>query len=197
MLPSVFRMRRFIIALASLLTLCALVSPCAEAQRETSSVAKTRKTKAIRYGGKMSHVAKALKEAGYLSELQAKPRARFYIFFCSASWCGICQQMLPQVIAEYEQKICRRKDVELILLNHDQTPEAGREYMEHHAPMLPGVQMQNLRLESKPTYKYIPACFIMNDKGQLITVGGGDVLLNWEKEIKRKPGSGPNRYPDR
>lgn len=183
--------------LSILLSIAVLTSwvPRTEAAPGTSTG--SRKVKPERCSGKLSPVAKALKEAGYLSEHQAKPRAKFYIFFCSASWCGICQQMLPQVIAEYEQEISRRRDVELILLNHDQTPEAAREYMEHHAPMLPGVQVHSLRLETRPTYKYIPAFFIVNDKGELITVGGGNVLQNWKKEIKRRPGSGPTRYPDR
>ncbi|MBP3499317.1 MAG: hypothetical protein J6J97_04440 [Akkermansia sp.] len=138
-------------------------------------------------GGKLSPVAKALKEAGYLSEHQAKPRAKFYIFFCSASWCGICQQMMPQVIEQYEQKISQNEDVELILLNHDQTTEAAREYMKQHAPMLPGAHVYALQLEAKPTYKYIPACFIMTARGELVSAGGGDVFLNWETEIQKKP----------
>lgn len=173
--------------LSTLLGLAVLTTwvPLAEAA-PASSVMKG-KEKPGRCCGKLSPVARALKEAGYLSGLQAKPHARFYIFFCSASWCGICQQMLPQVIEQYEQKISRSEDVELILLNHDQSPGAGREYMEQHAPMLPGVLVHTLRLAAKPTYKYIPACFIMTTGGELISAGGGDVFLNWESEIQQKP----------
>ena len=173
------RMISILLGLAALATW----APRAEAAPAASATASLEKPG--RCSG-LSPVARALKEAGYLSAHQASPRARFYIFFCSASWCGLCQQMLPQVIEQYEQKISRREDVELILLNHDQTPEAGRKYMEHHAPTLPGVMVHTLHLAARPAYKYIPACFIMTAGGELISAGGGDVFLNWETEIRKK-----------
>lgn len=142
----------------------------------------------------LTPVARALKEAGYLSEREARPQAKFYIFFCSASWCGLCLQASPQVIAEYEQKISKREDVELILLNHDENPDVGHDYMKQHAPMLPGVMVQSLKLPARPVYKYIPTCFIVTAQGEIISVGGRDVFLNWENEICKKRKDWSARY---
>lgn len=139
-------------------------------------------------------VARALKEAGYLSEREARPQADYYIFFCSASWCSLCLQASPQVMAEYEQKISKREDVELILLNHDANPDDGRAYMKQHAPMLPGVMVQTLKLPARPVYRYIPTCFIVTAQGEIISVGGRDVFLNWENEIRKKREEWSARY---
>lgn len=190
MLAYLYTMSRFIIFLVSVLVLCAAVLPHAEGRRDESQ---SRAPRGGRHSGSLSHVARALQEAGYLSELQARPRAKHYIFFCSASWCGICQQMLPQVLQEYETNIRKNRNVELVLLNYDYTEQAAREYMAHHAAVLPGVQGNALKLESKPTFKYIPACFIVTDKGELVAQGGGNLALEWKNEIQKTGGKGKTR----
>lgn len=146
---------------------------------------KTPKNKAAK--SSMSDVAKALAEAGYFTETEAKPKARFYIFICSASWCGPCRSLMPQVVEEYEKKMKKDRKVSLVLLGCDNTDEEARKYIEHYETDMPGVLMKKVQLENMPQIKGIPAYIVMNAKGELISTGMGSGILDWKSEIRKRP----------
>lgn len=135
----------------------------------------------------MSVVAKALSEAGYFTETEANPKARFYIFICSASWCGPCRALMPKVVEEYEKSMKKDRRVSLVLLGCDRSDEEALKYIEHYDTDIPGVLMNKVQLENMPEVRGIPAYVIMNAKGDLISTGSGAGILEWKSEIKKRP----------
>lgn len=180
-------MRRLILTFAVLLGLSCSVLPSVQA--EDNAPAKTKVKKRVPKGS-MSKVAQALAEAGYFTETEAKPRAKFYIFICSASWCGPCRALMPKVVEEYETKMKKNRNVSLVLMGYDQTEEAALKYIQHYETDIPGILGNKAELENAPQVRGIPAYFILNAKGDLIASGMGNQILNWEEQIKNKPQRG-------
>lgn len=180
-------MKQLILSLALLFAVGCWSAPQVMAQDEdaSSSVVKKKNKKAKR--GALSPVAKALEEAGYFTETEARPKAKFYIFICSASWCGPCRALMPKVVEEYEKKMKKNKNVSMVLLGYDSDDDAARKYIEHYETDMPGVLNKKVNLENRPEIPGIPWYFILNAKGDLVSVGAGSKVLDWEAEIKKKP----------
>ena len=176
-------MKTLILSLALMLGLCCSVLP--QVQADDMEPAKTKAKKVKKTG--LSPVAQALEEAGYFTETEARPKAKFYIFICSASWCGPCRQLMPQIVEEYEKNMKKNKSVSMVLLGYDRTPEEAKEYIEHYKTDMPGVLGKKFRMPNRPDNSSIPWCFIMNAKGELINSAQGNMALNWKAEIKKKP----------
>ena len=189
-------MKQLILSLALLFAVGCWSAPQVMAQDEdaSSSVVKKKKKKAKR--GALSPVAQALEEAGYFTETEARPKAKFYIFICSASWCGPCRALMPKVVEEYETKMKKNKNVSMVLLGYDSDDDAARKYIEHYETDMPGVLNKKVNLENRPEIPGIPWYFILNAKGDLISVGAGSKVLDWESEIKKKPEK-PNKKKSR
>lgn len=178
-------MKHLILAITMMLGLCAWSLPQVCAQDKAAKATKT--TKAKKRAGNLSPVAKALAEAGYFTESEALPRAKTYIFICSASWCAPCRALMPKIVEEYEKNMKKNKSVSLVLLCHDQDEDAARKYIEHYETDMPGVMASAVNLPNKPQISGIPWCFYMNAKGELISSGSGNRVLDWKTEMKKKP----------
>ncbi|MBR5888806.1 MAG: redoxin family protein [Akkermansia sp.] len=180
-------MKQLILSLALLFAVGCWCAPqvMAKGDDAISSVEKKKKKKAKR--GALSPVAQALEEAGYFTETEARPKAKFYIFICSASWCGPCRALMPKVVEEYETKMKKNKSVSMVLLGCDSDDESARQYIEHYETDMPGVLNKKVNLENRPEIPGIPWYFILNAKGELVSVGAGSKVLDWEAEIKKKP----------
>lgn len=150
----------------------------------TRKVKKKKKAK-----GSLSPVAAALAEAGYFTETEANPKARVYIFLCSASWCPPCRKLMPQIVEEYNKNMKKNRAVSLILVGYDSDEESARKYLEHYEMDIPGIHKSKIAdaLENAPQLKGIPSCFFMNAKGELISSGYGAMVLNWKNEMKKRP----------
>lgn len=188
-------MKHLFTTLALLLGLCVWAMPQVQADDDTPVATKKagkkkgdkKADKKKKPAGNLSVVAKALAEAGYFTETEAKPRAKTYIFICSASWCGPCRALMPQIVEEYEKNIKKNKSVELVLLCADRTEEDAKKYIEHYDTEMPGVMKKAVQLENMPSTPGIPWCIYMTAKGELISSGAGNKVLNWQTEIKKKP----------
>ena len=181
-------MRHLILTLTVLLGLCTWSLPTVFAQdEETPSETTKKKEKSKKKTTAYSPVAKALAEAGYFTETEALPKAKVYIFICSASWCGPCRALMPKIVEEYKKKIKKNKQVSLVLLCYDRNEEDAKKYIEHYDTDMPGVMASAVQLENKPEIPGIPWCFYMNAKGELISAGSGNLVLSWKTEMKKKP----------
>ncbi len=183
-------MKHIFLAIALMLGLCTWCLPTAQAQSNKAKAAKIKKDKKKPKRKSMaglSPVAKALAEAGYFTDTEARPKAKTYIFICSASWCGPCRALMPQIVEEYEKNMKKDKTVSLVLLCSDSTEEDAQKYIGHYDTDLPGVMHKKVKLENAPGIPGIPWCFYMTAKGELISAGAGNKVLNWKEEVKKKP----------
>jgi thiol-disulfide isomerase/thioredoxin len=180
-------MKQLLMTLAVLCGLCVWSVPQAMAEPAAPVAKKKADKKKKARRGNLSPVAAALAEAGYFTETEALPKAKVYIFICSASWCGPCRALMPQIVEEYEKNIKKNKSVSLVLLGYDQDDESAKKYIEHYKTSIPGVLAKKFNIEKKPDIPGIPWCFYMTAKGELISVAAGSKVLDWKTEIKKKP----------
>lgn len=183
-------MKHLFTTLALLVGLCVWTLPQAHADDDAPVATKKagkKNDKKKKSTGKLSVVAQALADAGYFTETEARPKARVYIFICSASWCPPCRALMPKVVEEYEKNIKKNKSVSLVLLCADRDEESAKKYIEHYETDMPGVMKKQVQLENMPSTPGIPWCIYMNAKGELLHSGAGDKVLQWKTLMKSKP----------
>ncbi|MBP3498718.1 MAG: redoxin family protein [Akkermansia sp.] len=183
-------MKHLFTTLALLVGLCVWAMPQVQADDDAPVATKKagkKNGKKKKATGKLSVVAQALADAGYFTETEARPKARVYIFICSASWCPPCRALMPRIVDEYEKNIKKNKSVSLVLLCADRDEEAAKKYIEHYETDMPGVMKKQVQLENMPSTPGIPWCIYMNAKGELLHSGAGDKVLQWKTLMKSKP----------
>ena len=139
----------------------------------------------------MTPVAQKLEAAGYFTESKARPGAQYYIFICSASWCGPCRALMPQVVKEYEDNMKRDKSVSMVLLGCDSDVPAAQKYIEHYKTDMPGVLKSAVNFENAPQIAGIPWYFILNSEGALVSSGAGPRVLEWKTLIENAVAQNP------
>lgn len=135
-------------------------------------------------------VAAALKNLGKQSIGMFDPKADYFIYFFSASWCGPCRALMPEIVKTVYPEIrgSKKPKVEFILAGCDSTIEGVTKYREHYnadffsfcvrapeAHNVPG-------LNAAPNV--IPSCVIVDKKGNVIQAGGGAAVKNWKSIIE-------------
>ncbi len=122
----------------------------------------------------------------------AKPneKAEYYIYYCSADWCGHCRKNLPAVQAEYKE-MRRTRKVELILVAHDKTLVEAKAYAKKCKLKCPAVWADELKskmFQSLPGYdsgcigcKGIPHMYIVNAKGERLYERHGSFITEWKQ----------------
>ncbi len=109
--------------------------------------------------------------------------ARYYVYLCSAGWCGPCNAEMPHVVEAYKQM----KDsglVELILLDFDRDTEAAKAFMAKYGanfPAVMGSQVQSLPGYTAP--RGIPKAVIVDADGNLLRQGHGSIVTSWKAII--------------
>lgn len=179
-------MKKLFVLMMMLLGVSVWTAPVSMARTDADAKPVVKK-KARKVAG-MTPVAKALAEAGYLSDDEALPKAKYYLFICSASWCPPCRALMPQIVEEYEKKMKKDKKVSLVLLCCDRTEEKGKEYLAHYETDMPGVMFSQVaEMLNLPKPNGIPAAIVVNAKGEVVAEEHGSALLQWKELVKRKP----------
>ena len=135
-------------------------------------------------------VADALAAPGvsYLSETKPAADASFYVYLCSASWCGPCRAIMPKIVEQYAD--IKAAGGEIILLCCDRTPAAGKAYLKKYDANLPAILLDvrtasSLRLPGFMPPRSIPYAVIVSADGTVLQKGHGGIVLNW-REITKK-----------
>ena len=151
-------------------------------QKQDDTQKKSEKTKLAK--GDMSTVAAALEEAGYFTANKAKPKAQYYIFICSASWCQPCRNLMPSIVNTYKNEISKDDRVDLILLGGDFDEAGCAKYLKHYNAKFSGLHVKKkIDLPELPSVRYWPFAICMDADGKVITTGHGSKVLNWKKEL--------------
>lgn len=131
--------------------------------------------------GEPPSVGEALKKVKFVS---GKPsvKADYYIFLHSASWCGPCRAIMPDIAKEYKK--LKRAKIELILVSGDKTEDEAKEYVKHYKAKFPAAMPSEFG--SVPGYSGAPAyphAFIVDKYGRQLTHGNGKIILDWKEII--------------
>ena len=124
--------------------------------------------------------------------LNGKPnlKADYYIYLCSASWCGYCQACMPVAMEQYKKMKASRK-VELIIIGGDKTEKEAVDYLKKYKAKnacimfsaLQATQFQGLPGVGMPGF---PSVSVVDKDGKMIknVIGASqvkDVLTNWRE----------------
>lgn len=138
----------------------------------------------------LSPVAEALSNIELLGGKPLKG-AKFYVYLHSASWCGPCKALMPQIVKEYKKM--QKKKIEVILIGHDKTPAEAEAYLEHYKADFPCILYSNPATNTLPGYTAnfagIPHATIVDAEGNQLKDGHGKEVLEWKticKPAKKK-----------
>lgn len=124
--------------------------------------------------------------------LNGKPnlKADYYIYLCSASWCGYCQACMPVAMEQYKKMKASRK-VELIIIGGDKTEKEAVDYLKKYKSKnacimfsaLQATQFQGLPGVGMPGF---PSISVVDKDGKMIknVIGASqvkEVLTNWRE----------------
>lgn len=192
------RMKRLFLflLLAGVLTWAALPATAADESGGTAAAAsgkaKKGKKKALNNAGtgtaaeeepplpaELSPVAAALNQIHFCSDTRPSLTAKYYIYLFSSSTCTFCNRTMPADVEQH--KLMRRQgEVELIMINLTDSPEAARAFLEKYDAQFACTRFDDLRDVRLPGLGMphgIPFVAIVDNNGQVLHSG---------------PGSGPN-----
>ena len=130
-------------------------------------------------------VKAAVKDIEFLTDDKPMANAKYYVYLHSASWCGPCKALMPQVVKDYKKM--KKKKIEVILIGHDNTPEAAKAYLEHYEAGFPCILHSNPAVNTLPGYSpagSIPQATIVDAQGNVLYSGHGKGVLDWKKICK-------------
>ncbi len=159
--------------------LCALAS-FALPESHANTIANTPAAATPAVSGK---VGEALVSLPVLTGAYPRTSARYYIYLCSASWCGPCNREMPHVVKAYEE-MKKSGLVELVMVNVDKTEEAARAFLEKYGATFPATASVNgARLPGFANPRGIPYAIIVDADGNLVKRGHGSIIGEWKKVI--------------
>ncbi len=110
-------------------------------------------------------------------------KADYYIYLNSASWCGACVVLMPEVVKIHKK--LKSKKIELILVSFDKSDAEAIAYVEKYKAKFPMVMSS--AASQLPGYtggdgSLTHACFVDAD-GNLFKNGSGRIILDWKDII--------------
>lgn len=134
-------------------------------------------------------VAAALRKATTPTFGMFDPKADYFVFLFSASWCGPCKAIMPDIAGKVypEMQKTKKPRVEIILLGMDQTPEGVGQYRDHYKAEFFAIHQKDPAVRQIPGYSSpggIPHCIFVDKAGNKIHAGHGSALMNWKNIIE-------------
>ena len=165
------------LVLTLVLSLGALAAaPAAQAATAQQAAAKDEKPGSV--------VAEAVRDIAFLTEKRPNPKAKFYVYLMSASWCAACNVEMPHVVEQYKEMA--KKRVEIIYVNGDRTPEAAVAFMKKYKADFPCILTSSPETAKLPGYTLntrFPWAIVVNAKGEVLESARADKVFNSWHEI--------------
>ncbi len=111
--------------------------------------------------------------------------ARYYIYLCSAGWCGPCNREMPHVVEAYKG-IRESGLVELLLVDFDHSEGEAKAFVEKYGVTFPATM--SAAAVGLPGYKEprgVPLAFIVDAEGNLVFFGHGSRIKYWQTIISQ------------
>ncbi len=124
----------------------------------------------------------------------AKPKenAEYYIYLCSAGWCGKCVGELKSTVAREYKEIRKTPNVELILISFDRSLKEARALPKKYKLTCPSLWVEDMRkrvFQRLPGFadmgNAIPLAFIVDKDGLVIIHGHGSLLKDWKRIVDK------------
>lgn len=113
------------------------------------------------------------------------PKAKFYFYLCSASWCGPCQKEMP-VIVKLHKEMKRDGRADIILVGYDKSLDEAKAYLKSHKAKFAGIWEGDKHIKELPGYGPVPGIpyVIMVDRsGKTLTVQHASMLEEWKTVV--------------
>lgn len=137
-----------------------------------------------------SPMATAIENTQFITEHKPNPRAQYYMFLYTGSWCSPCRAIMPKIVAEYSQMMTNRH-MEVIVISFDDTPEAARAYLtKSNAPFAAVMNdsPEPAKLPGCRTDVYsIPHIVVVDSAGQFIYRGHALRYSEWKRHTQNTP----------
>ncbi len=114
------------------------------------------------------------------------PEAQVYFYLHSASWCGPCRWAMPGVVETYKEMQADGR-AEIILVNHDKTPQAGKAYVESYHTDMPAVHIEDKHLHKMPGFSRpqgVPFVIVVNADGEVLGQGAPTRIHEWKSYVQ-------------
>lgn len=146
-------------------------------------------------------VSKVGKAVGKLKTFNGKPnkKALVYVYLQSASWCGPCNQEMPEVAKTYK---AMKKDgrAEIILIGGDQTEDAAKKFLKKYKAKFPGILATAVNAAELPGFtpaRGIPHATMVDSEGNVLADGfPSEVLSGWEQAVEAAAEGGADADSD-
>lgn len=130
---------------------------------------------------------------------KASKKALVYVYLQSASWCGPCNQEMPEVAKTYK---AMKKDgrAEIILIGGDQTEDAAKKFLKKYKAKFPGILATAVNAAELPGFtpaRGIPHATMVDGEGNVLADGfPSDVLSGWEQAVEAAAEGGADADSD-
>lgn len=115
------------------------------------------------------------------------PKAKFYFYLCSASWCGPCQKEMPELV-EAHKKMKKDGRCDIILIGHDKTLDDAKAYLKSHKAKFAGVWCKDEKIDELPGNQPVPGipyAILVDRSGKTLLVQHASVIKDWKSVIDR------------
>lgn len=183
-------MKRFFLNIAAILALTTLLPCPVQADMPTETSNKASKKKAKSASPVVAAVKKVKKVKGRIN-----PKADYYIYLYSASWCGPCRQEMPEIVELYDE-MKKTGKVDIILFCQDKTLPAAKAFVKEFNIKFLTVMGNDDKVTTVPGHAPIggiPHCIFVDREGRTIRAGHpGNLMSLWKSlTIEREPSDAP------
>ncbi|MBQ4593087.1 MAG: redoxin domain-containing protein [Akkermansia sp.] len=134
-------------------------------------------------------VSEAIEQTDFVTDHKPNVAAKHYMYIYSASWCTPCRAVMPKIVAAYPEMMTNR-ELEIILVSCDETPEEAKKYLAHYHAPFAAVMYDSPAAHKLPgcahDIRSIPTMIIVNARGEELFRGSGRLFANWRQYISQK-----------
>lgn len=129
-------------------------------------------------------IGKAISEISFVTEHKPNAQAKYYLYLCTAFWCGPCRREMPEIIKEYEEMI-KDNHMEIIVLSCDHHVSGALRYMELFSAPFAVVMYESEARKKLPgapaKVAAIPYIAITDADGNVLYAGHASAFKDWRK----------------
>ena len=140
---------------------------------------------------KLTKMQEAFQGVQWATDNKPNLKASYYIYLLSASWCGPCQRLMPQIVEAYKTEMKEGKRVEIILTACEQRMEDVATYVNKYGATFPAIHISHPDTKNFVGFNReymrngIPYVVICDNEGNVLARGNGGLFASWKDIIKK------------